>query len=89
MEISLFLASLIMSFVCLGLFVCLFVSGERSALLSRLSDLLSNSSPQMSVHFEMASFVDEGIMEDLLHYIIPHVSLTETFHFLTDTGLHF
>lgn len=78
-----------MSFVCLGLFVCLFVSGERSALLSRLSDLLSNSSPQMSVHFEMASFVDEGIMEDLLHYIIPHVSLTETFHFLTDTGLHF
>lgn len=43
----------------------------------------------MSVHFEMASFVDEGIMEDLLHYIIPHVSLTETFHFLTDTGLHF
>ncbi|XP_008309175.1 ADP-dependent glucokinase [Cynoglossus semilaevis] len=49
-----------------------FQPGERSALLSRLSDLLSNSSPQMSVHFEMASFVDEGIMEDLLHYIIPH-----------------
>ncbi|XP_033488507.1 ADP-dependent glucokinase [Epinephelus lanceolatus] len=49
-----------------------FQSGERDALLSRLADLLSLSSPQIGVHFEMASFVEESIMEDLLHYVIPH-----------------
>uniref|UniRef100_A0A3P8S3S2 ADP-dependent glucokinase 2 n=1 Tax=Amphiprion percula TaxID=161767 RepID=A0A3P8S3S2_AMPPE len=49
-----------------------FQSGERDALLSRLADLLSSSSPQIGVHFEMASFVEESIMEDLLHYVIPH-----------------
>uniref|UniRef100_A0A3Q3STG8 ADP-dependent glucokinase 2 n=1 Tax=Mastacembelus armatus TaxID=205130 RepID=A0A3Q3STG8_9TELE len=49
-----------------------FQSGERDALLVRLADLLSSSSPQIGVHFEMASFVEESIMEDLLHYVIPH-----------------
>ncbi|RVE74673.1 hypothetical protein OJAV_G00024390 [Oryzias javanicus] len=49
-----------------------FQSGERDALLSRLSDLLSSSSPQIGIHFEMASFVEESIMEDLLHYVISH-----------------
>ncbi|XP_018522449.1 ADP-dependent glucokinase [Lates calcarifer] len=49
-----------------------FQSGEREALLSRLADLLSSSSPQIGVHFEMASFVEESIMEDLLHFVIPH-----------------
>ncbi|XP_076582381.1 ADP-dependent glucokinase [Chaetodon auriga] len=49
-----------------------FQSGEREALFSRLADLLSSSSPQIGVHFEMASFVEESIMEDLLHYVIPH-----------------
>ncbi|XP_029284366.1 ADP-dependent glucokinase [Cottoperca gobio] len=49
-----------------------FQSGERDALLSRLADLLSSSSPQIGVHFEMASFVEESIMEELLHYVIPH-----------------
>lgn len=49
-----------------------FQSGERDALLSRLANLLATSSPQIGVHFEMASFVEESIMEDLLHYVIPH-----------------
>ncbi|KAM7406290.1 hypothetical protein PAMP_000676 [Pampus punctatissimus] len=49
-----------------------FQSGERDALLSRLADLLSSSSPSIGIHFEMASFVEESIMEDLLHYVIPH-----------------
>lgn len=53
------------------------VSGERDTLLSRLADLLSSSSPQIGIHFEMASFVEESIMEDLLHYVIPHVCMTE------------
>ncbi|KAM7014672.1 ADP-dependent glucokinase [Tautogolabrus adspersus] len=48
-----------------------FQMGERDTLLSRLSDLLSTSSPKLGVHFEMASFVEESIMEDLLHYVIP------------------
>ncbi|XP_075966442.1 ADP-dependent glucokinase [Anarhichas minor] len=49
-----------------------FQAGERDALFSRLSDLLSSASPTIGVHFEMASFVEESIMEDLLHYVIPH-----------------
>ncbi|XP_053172901.1 ADP-dependent glucokinase [Scomber japonicus] len=49
-----------------------FHSGERDALLSRLADLLTSTSPTIGIHFEMASFVEESIMEDLLHYVIPH-----------------
>ncbi|KAG7236042.1 hypothetical protein INR49_001442 [Caranx melampygus] len=48
------------------------ITGERDALFSRLAALLASSSPQIGVHFEMASFVEESIMEDLLHYVIPH-----------------
>lgn len=48
-----------------------FQSGERAALLSRLADLLASSTPRIGVHFEMASFVEERIMEDLLHYVVP------------------
>lgn len=53
------------------------IPGEREALFSRLAELLSSSSPQIGVHFEMASFVEESIMEDLLHYVIPHVCMTQ------------
>lgn len=48
-----------------------FQSGERAALLSRLANLLASSTPRIGVHFEMASFVEESIMEDLLHFVIP------------------
>lgn len=47
--------------------------GERDAVLSHLADLLSSSSPQIGIHFEMASFVEESIMQDLLRYVIPQV----------------
>lgn len=46
--------------------------GEREALLSRLAQLLSSASPQTNVHFEMASFVDEALMYDLLELVLPH-----------------
>ncbi|XP_071765531.1 ADP-dependent glucokinase [Centroberyx gerrardi] len=49
-----------------------FQSGEREALLSRLATLLTSSSPRIGVHFEMASFVEEDLMEDLLRLVIPH-----------------
>lgn len=49
-----------------------FQTGERDALLSRLSELISSSSSKLGTHFEMASFVEESIMEDLLHYVIPY-----------------
>ncbi|XP_041711380.1 ADP-dependent glucokinase [Coregonus clupeaformis] len=49
-----------------------FQQGEREALLSRLGSLLSSSSPRTGVHFEMASFVDEGLMGDLLRLVLPH-----------------
>ncbi|XP_020794543.1 ADP-dependent glucokinase [Boleophthalmus pectinirostris] len=49
-----------------------FQTGQRDFLLSRLSDLISSSSAKLGTHFEMASFVEESIMEDLLHYVIPY-----------------
>ncbi|XP_071396253.1 ADP-dependent glucokinase [Centroberyx affinis] len=49
-----------------------FQSGERQALLSRLATLLTSSTPRIGVHFEMASFVEEDLMEDLLRLVIPH-----------------
>ncbi|KAI4885520.1 hypothetical protein NFI96_025415, partial [Prochilodus magdalenae] len=49
-----------------------FKHGERRALLSHLARILTSASPQTSVHFEMASFVDEGLMSDLLEFVLPH-----------------
>lgn len=48
-----------------------FQQGERESLLSHLSRLLSSSSPRTGVHFEMASFVDEDLMADLLELVVP------------------
>ncbi|KAL7873152.1 hypothetical protein AOLI_G00122230 [Acnodon oligacanthus] len=49
-----------------------FKHGEREALLSHLTWILSSASSQTNVHFEMASFVDEGLMSDLLEFVLPH-----------------
>ncbi|KAJ3594084.1 hypothetical protein NHX12_006416 [Muraenolepis orangiensis] len=49
-----------------------FKSDEREDLLSHLADMLSSSSAQTGVHFEMASFVDEGLMKDLLNLVVPN-----------------
>ncbi len=51
---------------------CLFPLGEREALLGKLAKMLSSASPQTAVHFEMASFVDESLMSDLLEFVLPH-----------------
>ncbi|XP_072558904.1 ADP-dependent glucokinase-like isoform X2 [Paramormyrops kingsleyae] len=48
-----------------------FRKGEREALLDRLAQLLDSSSPGMGVHFEMASFVDEGLLSELLRLVLP------------------
>ncbi|XP_072546476.1 ADP-dependent glucokinase [Salminus brasiliensis] len=49
-----------------------FELGEREALLTHLAQILSSASPQTSVHFEMASFVDEDLLIDLLGFVLPH-----------------
>lgn len=49
-----------------------FKQGEREALLTHLARILSSASPQTSVHFEMASFVDEDLLLDLLGFVLPH-----------------
>ncbi|CAL8243524.1 unnamed protein product [Lota lota] len=49
-----------------------FKSDEREALLSDLADMMSSSSTQTGIHFEMASFVDEGLMKDLLTLVVPN-----------------
>lgn len=49
-----------------------FKQGLREALLTHLARILSSASSQTSVHFEMASFVDEGLLLDLLGFVLPH-----------------
>ncbi|XP_056624727.1 ADP-dependent glucokinase [Triplophysa dalaica] len=49
-----------------------FKHGVRESLLNNLAQMLSSASPQTTVHFEMASFVDEGLMLDLLQFVLPH-----------------
>lgn len=34
--------------------------------------MMSSASPETSIHFEMASFVDEGLLSDLLELVLPH-----------------
>ncbi|KAJ8410288.1 hypothetical protein AAFF_G00202690 [Aldrovandia affinis] len=48
-----------------------FKQGEREALLGRLARLLSSAGPETDVHFEMASFVDEGLLAELLRLVVP------------------
>ncbi|KAG7465779.1 hypothetical protein MATL_G00157230 [Megalops atlanticus] len=48
-----------------------FNQGERRALLGRLAGLLSSASPATGVHFEMASFVDEALLAELLEQVLP------------------
>ncbi|TRY98453.1 hypothetical protein DNTS_017509 [Danionella cerebrum] len=49
-----------------------FQTGERETLLGNLGKMLSSVSSQTAVHFEMASFVDESLMSDLLEFVLPH-----------------
>ncbi|XP_052009310.1 ADP-dependent glucokinase-like [Xyrauchen texanus] len=49
-----------------------FRQGERGSLLGKLAKMLSSASLQTTVHFEMASFVDEGLMSDLLEFVLPN-----------------
>ncbi|KAL4623873.1 ADP-dependent glucokinase-like [Arapaima gigas] len=49
-----------------------FKQGERKALLRHLSRLLSSTNPITGVHFEMASFVDEGLLAELLEVVMAH-----------------
>ncbi|KAL2098590.1 hypothetical protein ACEWY4_005070 [Coilia grayii] len=48
-----------------------FKQGEREALLGHLSGLLQSASAETSVHFEMASFVDEELLAELLERVVP------------------
>ncbi|KAG9344777.1 hypothetical protein JZ751_010464 [Albula glossodonta] len=48
-----------------------FKEGEREALLGRLARVMSSVPQETGVHFEMASFVDEGLMGDLLSLVVP------------------
>ncbi|KAJ8290596.1 hypothetical protein GJAV_G00015050 [Gymnothorax javanicus] len=48
-----------------------FKQGVRKALLGRLTKLLSSASPEIGVHFEMASFVDSNLLADLQELVLP------------------
>ncbi|XP_053567908.1 ADP-dependent glucokinase [Bombina bombina] len=49
-----------------------FKPGQREARLKVLQELLSSMDPNKGAHFEMASFVEQSLLKDLLEYIIPY-----------------
>ncbi|XP_078504750.1 ADP-dependent glucokinase-like [Lissotriton helveticus] len=49
-----------------------FEAGQRVARLKALQDLLISTDQSTGTHFEMASFVEESLMKDLLQYVIPY-----------------
>ncbi len=44
----------------------------RTERLKQLESLLQSLSPETKVHFEMASFVEQQLLEDIIEYIIPY-----------------
>ncbi|MBN3316196.1 ADPGK glucokinase, partial [Atractosteus spatula] len=49
-----------------------FQKGEREARLQRLQRLMESADLGTGVHFEMASFVDKGLLEELLDRVLPY-----------------
>ncbi|XP_053315960.1 ADP-dependent glucokinase-like [Spea bombifrons] len=49
-----------------------FKPGQREARLKALQELLQSMDQSVGSHFEMASFVEQGLMKDLLEYVIPY-----------------
>ncbi|OCT77818.1 ADP-dependent glucokinase [Xenopus laevis] len=49
-----------------------FKSGQRESRLKAMQELLLSTNPKIASHFEMASFVEQSLMKDLLEYIIPY-----------------
>ena len=48
-----------------------FAEGERRQRLNKVQNQMKLQSPKTRIHFEMASFVDETLLEDLTELIIP------------------
>ncbi|CAJ0930767.1 unnamed protein product [Ranitomeya imitator] len=49
-----------------------FKSGQREARLQALQEMLLSVDQEIGCHFEMASFVEQDLMRDLLQYVIPY-----------------
>ncbi|XP_029449685.1 ADP-dependent glucokinase-like [Rhinatrema bivittatum] len=49
-----------------------FEAGQREARLQSLQNLMMSIDRSTGTHFEMASFVEESLMKDLLHYLVPY-----------------
>ncbi len=49
-----------------------FGPGERVARLKKVRDQMASQKSSTRVHFEMASFVDDSLLKDLVEYVIPY-----------------
>ncbi|KAM4772796.1 ADP-dependent glucokinase-like [Rhinophrynus dorsalis] len=49
-----------------------FKPGQREARLKALQEMLLSMDQNIGAHFEMASFVEQSLMKDLLEYVIPY-----------------
>uniref|UniRef100_A0A8C5WC47 ADP-dependent glucokinase n=1 Tax=Leptobrachium leishanense TaxID=445787 RepID=A0A8C5WC47_9ANUR len=49
-----------------------FKPGQRESRLKALQELLLSMDQNIGSHFEMASFVEQSLMKDLLEYVIPY-----------------
>ena len=50
-----------------------FKTGERTALLKKVRDLLEQQPMDVMIHFEMASFTDNALLRELTEYVLPYV----------------
>jgi len=48
-----------------------FKEGERLERIVKIRDLMRSQSRETLIHFEMASFVDESLLEELVEHVIP------------------
>ncbi|OXU26069.1 hypothetical protein TSAR_002650 [Trichomalopsis sarcophagae] len=49
-----------------------FVAGERNKHLQKIHEQMRSQKPNTKIHFEMASFVEEELVKELNHMIIPY-----------------
>lgn len=49
-----------------------FGPGQRRERLTKVRDQMNSQSAETRVHFEMASFVDETLLQDLTEFVVPY-----------------
>ena len=57
--------------ICLTILCLSYSSGEREERLQKVMEQMISQPPETRIHFEMASFTDTKLLENLFEYVIP------------------